>query len=241
MVRWAGAAVPAAASCAAVAVLAAASMAGCGSRAPAAGASASVSASASASASRQDPVAACGKPSTSFARFWFLTEEPDPGVYQGTVLVGSARVPALSMYVSGGPPGAGTLCVSAQAGWPGPVQATAAPRQGPIAYVGTAGSPQDTVYFATRPGVARVTMNATGASFVYAYTVDGPDQCTIGSTVCQLEPLGSGWHAAGSGFGIMAPSVALRAYNAAGHLMETVTEPLTAPTPSQPAAPATPT
>ena len=229
MVRWAGAAVPAAASCAAVAVLAAASLAGCGSRAPAAGASASVS------ASRQDPVAACGKPSTSFARFWFLTEEPDPGVYQGTVLVDSVRVPALSMYVSGGPPGAGTLCVSAQAGGPGPVQATAAPRQGPIAYVGTAGSPQDTVYFATRPGVTRVTMTPTGASFVYAYTVDGPDQCTIGSTVCQLESLGNGWHAAGSGFGIGAPSVVLRAYNAAGHLMETLTEPLTAPTPSQPA------
>ena len=239
-VRWAGAAVPAAASSAAVAVLAVASLAGCGSQVPGAGASASRSPSVS--ASRPDPVAACGKPSTSFARFWFLTEEPDPGVYQGTVLVGSARVPASSMYVSGGPPGAGTLCVSAQAGGPGPVQATAAPRQGPIAYVGTAGSPQDTVYFATRPGVTRVTMNAAGASFVYAYTVDGPDQCTIGSTVCQLEPLGNGWHAAGSGFGIGAPSVALRAYDAAGHLMETVTEPLTAGTPSHPAvAPPTPT
>lgn len=220
---------------AAVAVLAAASVAGCGSRTPAA--------VTSASASRQDPVAACGKPSTSFARFWFLTVEPDPGVYQGTVRVGSARVPALSMYVSGGPPGTGTLCVSSEAGWPDPIQATAAPRQGPIAYVGTAGTPQDTVYFATRPGVARVTMNDTRGGVVYAYTTDGPRECVVFSTECQLQPLGNGWHAVGTGFGIMATSVALRAYDAAGHLMETVIEPIAAPpTPSQPAAaPPTPT
>jgi hypothetical protein len=178
-----------AASSAAVAVLAAASLAGCGSQAPAA--------VTSASASRQDPVAACDKPSTSFARFWFLTVEPDPGVYRGTVRVGSARVPALSMYVSGGAPGAGTLCVSAEADWHDPIQATAAPRQGPIAYVGTVGNPRDTVYFATRPGVTRVTMNDTRGGIVYAYTLDGP---------------------------------------AAGRLMETVIEPITAPAPSQPAA-----
>ena len=229
-VRGAGAAVPVAASCAAVAVLAAASLAGCGSQAPAA--------VTSASASRQDPVAACDKPSTSFARFWFLTVEPDPGVYQGTVRVGSARVPALSMYVSGGAPGAGTLCVSAdKADTRGPIQATAAPRQGPIAYVGTAGNPRDTVYFATRPGIARVTMSAPGARIVYTYTLDGPAECIVFSTECRLEPLGNGWHAVGTGFGMGGvTSVILRAYNTAGHLMETVTEPITAPAPSQPAA-----
>lgn len=47
----------------------------------------------------------------------------------------------------------------------------------------------------------------------------------------------------GTGFGLMAASVTLRAYNAAGHLIETliehigtVIEPITAPVPSQPAA-----
>jgi hypothetical protein len=212
-----------------VSVLAAALLAGCGSQSPA------TVTSAAASASRLDPVAACDKPSTSFARFWFLTMEADPGVYQGTVLVGSVRVPALSMYVSEGAPGAGTLCVSDQAGSPNPIQATAAPQQGPIAYVGTAGSPRDTVYFATRPGVAKVTMNPTGATgAVYTYSVDGPRQCDISSTRCQLEPLGNGWHAVGTGFGLMAASATLRAYNAAGHLMETVIEPLTGATPSPP-------
>ena len=163
--------------------------------------------------------------------------EPSPGVYNGTVKVGSARVPALSMYVSGGAPGAGTLCVSAQVGVPGPIQATAAPRQGPIAYVGAAGSPRDTVYFATRPGVTRVTMSVVRTGVVDTYTVDGPRDCNLGLIQCQLEPLGNGWHAVGTGYGTGAPSATLRAYNAAGHLMETVTESLPAATPSSPALP----
>ena len=236
-VRRAGAAASVAASCVVVTVLAVASLAGCGSQHSSAGAT-----SASPSVSRQDPVAACGKPSTSFARFWFLTMEPDPGVYKGTVGVGSARVPALSMYVSGGPPGTGTLCVSAQAGVRDPIQSVAAPRQGAIAYVGATGSPADTVYFATRPGVTRVTLHAGVGTNIYS--IGATNECTIGSTECQLQPLGNGWHADNTGYGIGGvTSVTLRAYNSAGQLIDTVVEPVEPPqTPSQPAvAPSTAT
>jgi hypothetical protein len=227
--RRLSATVPVAAWWAAVAVLAAASLAGCGTQHSPAGATA-----ASPSASRPDPVAACGKPTTSFARFWFITMEPDPSVYQGTVLVGSARVPASSMYVSGGPPGAGTLCVSSQAGVHDPIEAVAAPRPGAIAYVGATGSPPDTVYFATRPGVTRVTLHA-GITTV-TYSTGAADE------TLRLQPLGSGWHADNSGYGIGGvTSVTLRAYNSAGQLMGTVVDPLAAPTPSPPAAAATAT
>ncbi len=223
-VRGAAAVASVAASCAVVTVLAVASLAGCGSQHSPAGAT-----SASPSVSRQDPVAACGRPSTSFARFWFLTMEPDPGVYKGTVGVGSGRVPALSMYVSGGPPGTGTLCVSAQAGMRDPIQSVAAPRQGAIAYVGAAGSPADTVYFATRPGVTRITLHAGVGTNIYS----------VGATdeTLRLQPLGNGWHADNTGYGIGGvTSVTLRAYNSAGQLIDTVVEPVEPPqTPSQPA------
>jgi hypothetical protein len=224
-VRRAGAAVSVAASCAVVTMLTVASLAGCGSQHSPTGAT---------SVSRQDPVASCGKPSTSFARFWFITMEPDPGAYKGTVRVGSARVPALSMYVSGGPPGTGTLCVSAQAGWRDPIQSAAAPRQGAIAYVGATGSPADTVYFATRPGVTRVTLHA-GV---------GTDTYSIGATdeTLRLQPLGNGWHADNTGYGIGGvTSVTLRACNSAGQLIDTVAEPVEPPHPPSQSAVAPPT
>lgn len=197
------------AGCAAVTVLAAAALAGCGSHAPAATATAD---------SPQGMVAACGKPSTPFARFWYITTGPDQAIfYKGTFRVGTARVPSLSMYVSGGPPGAGTFCVSGQHGDLAPIQSTAAPKPGPIAYAGAAGRMGDIVYFATRPDVTRVTIDVWSGT---SYTLDATDQL-------QLQPLGNGWHAAGTGYGIGGmSSVTLRAYNSAGKLIDTVTQPL---------------
>jgi hypothetical protein len=212
-VRRAGLAVPAAASCVTVAMLMLALVAGC-APAPAA----------VTSSSRPDPVAACGRPSTPFATFWYLTAGSDQGIfYQGTFQVGSARVPSSSMYVSDGPPGRGMFCVSAEHGAPGPIQSTAAPRPGSIAYTGATGNTGDIIYFATRPGVTRVTMDAAGT--VTSYTVDGSGEL-------KLQSLGNGWHAAGSGYGIWGgTSVTLRAYNSAGQLTDTVTQPITSQPP----------
>ena len=202
------------ACCAAVTVLAAAALAGCGSHASAAAATATAD-------SPQGTTAACSKPSTPFARFWYITTGPDQTIfYKGTFRVGTARVPSLSMYVSGGPPGAGTFCVSGQHGDLAPIQSTAAPKPGPIAYAGAAGRTGDIVYFATRPDVTRVTIDAGGT--VTPYTLDATDQL-------QLQPLGNGWHAAGTGYGIGGvSSVTLRAYNSAGKLIDTVTQPINA-------------
>jgi hypothetical protein len=218
-VRWTAAAVSMAAPCAAAAVLAVALLTACGSSGGATAASVSVA--------QTDPVAACGKPTTSFARFWVMTAEQVPGLYQGTVRVGSARVPGMSMYVSGGSPGAGTFCVSARAGSHDPIQSTAAPRPGAIAYIGAVrnGSAGYIVYFATRPGVARVTTTIEGRVSPYRLNESG---------VVQLQPLGNGWHAVGTGFGIDSAPFTLRAYNSAGKLVDTVTKTFTGaqPTPS---------
>src|SRR3984957_3288306 len=101
------------ACCAAVAVLAVAALVGCSSHAPTATATAD---------SPQGMAAACSKPSTPFARFWYITTGPDQTIfYKGTFRVGTARVPSLSMYVSGGPPGAGTFCVSGHHGASHPI------------------------------------------------------------------------------------------------------------------------
>jgi hypothetical protein len=213
----AGAAVSVAACCTAIAVLAVASLTACGS---------SGRATATAvSAAQADPVAACGKPSTSFARFWVMTAEPVSGLYQGTVRVGSARVPGMSMYVSGGSPGTGTFCVSARAGSHDPIQSMAAPRSGAIAYIGAArnGGAGNIVYFATRPGVARVTTTIEGR--VSTYRLHEADEAG-------LQPLGNGWHAVGTGFGIDGAPFTLRAYNSAGELVDTVTETYTGAQPS---------
>ena len=207
----------------AVTALVSASLAGCGSHAPAA----------VTSASWQDPVAACGKPSTPFATFIFLTAGSDQAIfYRGTFRVGSARVPASSMYVSGGPPGVGTFCVSAEHGAQVPIQSTAAPRSGPIAYAGATGG--SIIYFATRPGVTRVTVDDGS---VHSYT--------LSDSVYGLESLGNGWHAADAGYGVMGvTSATLRAYNSAGQLIDTVTQPITLPQQSMSQSPppiATPT
>jgi hypothetical protein len=186
----ADAAVSVAAWCTAVTVLAVTSVTACRSSGPAT--------ATAVSAAPADPVAACGKPSTSFARFWAMTAEPVPGLYQGTVRVGSARVPGMSMYVSGGSPGTGTLCVSARAGSHDPIQSTTAPRAGAIAYIGAVrnGDAGSIPYFATRPGVARVTTTIEGRVSPYRLHEAG---------VVQLQPLGNGWHAVGTGFGIHPP------------------------------------
>jgi hypothetical protein len=154
-----------------------------------------------------------------------MSEEPVPGLYQGTDRVGSVRVQAMSMYVSGGSPGTGTFCVSARAGAHDPIQSTAAPRQGAIAYIGAAEG--DILYFATRPGVIRVTTSS--GSSVITYSLQGPDEA-------RLQPLGNGWHAVSVGFGLEGTPLTLRAYNSAGELVDTQTEAFTAaqPTPSQP-------
>ena len=201
----------AAAGCAAVTVLAAAALAGCGSHAPAA-------TTAATAASRQGPDAACGKPSTPFARFWYITAGNDQAIfYKGTFRVGTATVPSLSMYVSGGPPGMGTYCVSSQHGAQDPILSTAAPRPGPIGYAGAAGGTGDIIYFATRPDVTRVTVDDGS---VISYTLDGTGEL-------QLQPLGNGWHAAGTGYSIAGvSSVTLRAYNSAGKLVDSVTQPI---------------
>jgi hypothetical protein len=210
-----------AAPCAAAAVLAVASLTGCGT-----GATATATAT---SVAQADPLAACGKPSTSFARFWAITAEPVSGLYEGTVQVGSARVPAMSMYVSGGPAGTGTLCVSARAGSHDPVQSTAAsrPGAGAIAYIGAAQG--DMLYFATRPGVTRVTESGGGSVTTYSDSLDANDPA-------RLQPLGNGWHAVSTGVGREGTPLTLRAYNSGGELVDTVTETYTAalPTPSQP-------
>lgn len=210
----------------AVTVLASVALAGCGSHAPAAGTS----------VSRQDPVAACGKPSTPFARFWYMTAGNDQAIfYEGTFRVGTVMVPSLSMYVSGGPPGTGTFCVSGQHGAQVPIQSTAAPQPRPIAYAGAAGNAGDIVYFATRPDVTRVTVDA--GSVISSYTLDETGEL-------QLQPLGNGWHAAGTGYGIWGvSSVTLRAYNSAGKLIDRVTQPIAASQSSngQSPPPATPT
>jgi hypothetical protein len=206
-----------AAACAAAA-LAVASLTACGSGGPATATAASAAVS--------DPLAACDKPSTSFARFWFFTMEPVPGLYGGTDKVGSARVPAMSMYVSGGSPGAGTFCVSNRAGAHDEIQSTAAPRQGAIAYIGAAQG--DLLYFATRPDVIRVTTSGRDG-WVNTYTLHGTDEA-------RLQPLGDGWHAVSTGLGLEGTPLTIRAYNSSGELVDTVTESYTAaqPTPSQP-------
>jgi hypothetical protein len=128
-------------------------------------------------------------------------------------------VPSLSMYVSGGPPGTGTFCVSGQHGAQDPIQSTAAPRPGPIAYAGAVGGTGDIVYFATRPDVTRVTVDDGS---VISYTLHGTGEL-------QLQPLGNGWHAAGTGYSIGGvSSVTLRAYNSAGKLVDSVTQPISA-------------
>ena len=68
------------AGCTAVAVLAAAALAGCSSHAPAVAATATATAD-----SPQGMAAACSKPSTPFARFWYITTGPDQTIfYKGT-------------------------------------------------------------------------------------------------------------------------------------------------------------
>jgi hypothetical protein len=156
-----------------------------------------------------------------------MTAEPIAGIYQGTDKVGSVRVPGMSMYVSGGSPGSGTLCVSARAGVHDPIQSTATSRPGAIAYIGAIrnGGAGYIPYFATRPGVTRVTTTIEGRVTPYSLHVAG---------VTQLQPLGNGWHAVATGFGIDSAPFTIRAYNSAGKLVDTVTETFTVakPTPS---------
>lgn len=158
-----------------------------------------------------DTASLCGDPRTPFTRFWLVSAEPNDSWYAGTVIVGPARVPALAMYVSGGAPGEGTMCVSTQVEVAPTIQSTAQPLPGPIAYVGSvAGGP---LYFAVRPGVVRVTVEGGGRTSTH--TLDGTGEL-------QLQALGEGWHAADTGVGTDAQTMTVRAYDTAGTVTDTV-------------------
>lgn len=171
-----------------------------------------------------DPAAVCADPRTSFARFWFIGNN-DESIYQGTVLVGSARVPSLSMYISSGPPGIGVMCISAEAKATVPIQSMAQARSRPIGYTGTAGG---TLYFAVGPGVVRATVDAGGT--IGTYTLDATGEI-------QLQPFGDGWHAVGTGHGSSARSFVVRAYNSSGALVDTVVQEMQGPPPSSSSPP----
>ena len=53
---------------------------------------------------------------------------------------------------------------------------------------------------------------------------------TLSDSVYGLKSLGNGWHAADAGYAVMGvTSVTLHAYNSSGQLIDTVTQPVTAP------------
>ena len=162
-------------------------------------------------------VNACAQPKTLFARFWFITTGNDPGVYQGSVHLGTVTVPAMSIFVSGAAPGSGVLCVSDQAASPTPIQSVTGARTGAIGYLGDA---RGILYFATRPGIATATVDDAGRVNTYALDRTGE---------IQLQPLGGGWHAVGTGFGTTSHAVTVRAYTAAGQLVDTATHTMTNP------------
>lgn len=165
-------------------------------------------------ASAASPVEVCGDPQSLFARFWYITAGYDPDApYRGTVQVGKATVPASSLYVSGGPPGTGVLCVSNFAVAVDPVRSWTEVRAGKdIGYVGdTAGI----LYFAVSPAVNRVVVDY-GKNEPASYTLDGVAEN-------QLQPIGGGWHAVGTGFGRCAyQEVTIHAFDSAGKLLESL-------------------
>ena len=165
-------------------------------------------------ASAPSPLEACGDPQSLFARFWYMTAGNDPeAFYRGTVKVGKATVPAMAMYVSGGPPGTGVLCVSDIAVAADPVKSWTEVRPGKdIGYVGDAGG---ILYFAVSPAVNRVVVDY-GENEPVNYTLDGVSET-------QLQPIGGGWHAVGTGFGRCAyQGVTIHAFDAAGKLLESL-------------------
>ena len=171
----------------------------------------------------QPPVAAsptelCSEPSSSFAPFSYLTSQPDPTLREGTVHVGNAQVPPMSMYTSTGAPGTGVLCVSARSGASNPIQAVARPRSGDIAYVGEISG---SVFFAVRPGIVRVTLQFAGESSAWSFDLSGPDEARLQS----LDA--AGWHAANTEFGMGGTAgVTVRAYGEAGDQRDLVVEKL---------------
>jgi len=155
----------------------------------------------------------CGRPSSQFARFW---EDTTGGIsYGGTVRIGDTDVPAMSMYVSGGAPGEGVLCVTTTSvlGSQQPIRAATTARAGAIAYLGVS---QGQPFGAVRPGVTRVTVSGSTAD-VQVFTTDGRD-------VSQLQGIGDGWHAFDSPYGYSgaAVNVTARAYDAQNQLLETL-------------------
>lgn len=162
----------------------------------------------------------CADPLPPFATFYEMTTGPDPS--PGTVTVGSAVVPARSMYISGGAPGEGTLCVSAPPDAADPIAASIGPRAGAIGYAGVVYG--NLVYFAVRPGVSRVEIRGVGGQ--RNVSLDGTRELA-------LQPLADGWHVADSGFGTDAAEISLQAFGPLGVPLETVVLPLgPAPTPS---------
>jgi hypothetical protein len=153
----------------------------------------------------------CSAPSTGFARLW--EDETGPVDYSGRVLAGHTYVPALSMYVSDGPPGQGVLCVSqsAQIGITDPIAAATTVQSGNIAYLGTH---QGQPYGAVRPGVARVTITNGDSLNSQTFSLDSTDQMS------RLQSLGDGWAAFDSPYGYSTGpaglSLTVRAYTATG-------------------------
>ena len=162
----------------------------------------------------------CADPRPPFATFYEMTTGPEPS--PGTVTVGSAVVPARSMYISGGAPGEGTLCVSGQPDGGPPIAASIGPRAGAIGYAGVVYG--NLVYFAVRPGVSRVEIRGVGGAI--NVSLDGTRELA-------LQPVADGWHVADSGFGTDAAAISLQAFGPWGVPLETVVLLLgPAPTPS---------
>jgi hypothetical protein len=158
-----------------------------------------------------DPVTVCDRPDSTIARFWWITAEPSPGVYQGTVTVGAATLPALAIYTSGGPPGIGILCVTDVArdpSWPIRDFTTASSR--PIAYL--AADDSGIPYLAVQPEVATVTLDTAGSSARYT---------TAGTAERQLQELGNGWHVLTLGVGYGTGTLTVRALNSSGAVIDT--------------------
>jgi len=152
---------------------------------------------------------ACDTPNGPFAHFFVIDQSGraammHPGTvgaaavptspYQGTVKVGAATVPTLSVYASHGAIGSGYLCLTAAASSkpagaagsdPGvPVLGVLAAQPGALAYVGLLDSDQP--WGAVAPGITSVHISVgSGPDLIYT---------SQGDEWYRLRPLAAGWH-----------------------------------------------
>lgn len=159
-----------------------------------------------------NPIALCARPESTIARFWLLTAEPNPGDYVGSVPVGSAKLPASSIYVSAGPPGVGVLCVTGRAvdAKDSPIRAFTAASARPIAYLDadSGGIP----YLAVAPGVDKVTLDDGTTKTTHT---------TAGTGESQLQSLGGGWHVLTLGASYASTKFTVTAQNSKGATTDT--------------------